>query len=398
MLIHERATAAGWTSGGAPGDLGHWHGGGAASRVAAALRKPVMRILQIAPPWFSVPPSGYGGTEQTVSLLAEGLVHAGHEVVLVASGGSTTAGRLVTTFARPPTGQLGDAELELAHALAGYRLAGEVDLIHDHTTLGPALGALLDGPPVVHTLHGPWTASTVELSRRISDRVSLVAISHDQADRTPAHIRLAGMVHNGIDVAAHPYVATKDDYLAYVGRACPEKAPELAIEVARRLDRRLLLAVKVNQPDEHDYFATHIAPALDRGDVELVDVTSHADKCTLLGGATAVLFPASWPEPFGLVPVEANACGTPVVAFANGAVPEVIEHGRNGLLVAPGDLDAFTEATEQISQIPPASCRQTALERFAAAQMVANYQQLYQRLVPLSTATGGLPPATRART
>ena len=352
-----------------------------------------MRILQIAPPWFAVPPPGYGGTEQIVSLLAEGLVQAGHEVVLVAAGGSTTAGRLVATFDAPPTRQLGDAELELAHVLVGFRLADGFDLIHDHTTLGPAVGALLDGPPVVHTLHGRWTPSTVELARRIGDRVHLVAISHDQADRAPAHIRLSGMVHNGIDVAAHPYVTAKGDYLAYVGRACPEKAPELAIEVARRLGRRLLLAVKVNQSDEHDYFATHIAPALDRGDVELVHVTSHADKCALLGNAAAVLFPASWPEPFGLVPVEANACGTPVVAFANGAVPEVIEHGHNGLLVAPGDLDAFTEATAQISQISPAACRQAALERFDAARMVANYQHLYQHLAG-GTSRRERPPAT----
>lgn len=123
-----------------------------------------------------------------------------------------------------------------------------------------------------------------------------------------------------------------------------EKGPELAIEVARRVGRRLRMAIRVNQADEHDDFAAHIAPAVDRGEVELVEVASHADTCALLGDAAAVLFPISWPEPFGLVPIEANACGTPVVAFANGALPELIQHGRNGLQVAPGDLKAFTDA------------------------------------------------------
>lgn len=248
-----------------------------------------MRILQIAPPWFTVPPSGYGGAEQVVSLLTEGLIAQGHEVWLVAAGGSQTAGHLIPTFDSPPTRELGDPELELSHVLAGFAHRGEVDLIHNHTRLGLAVGAVVDGTPVVHTLHGRWTAATAELARRVSDRVHLVAISHDQAARTSAGIRLASTVHNAVDVAAHPYVAVKGEHLAYAGRAAAEKGPELAIEVARRLGRRLKMAIKVNQADEQDYFAAHIAPAIERGEVELVEVASHADKCALLGEAAAVL-------------------------------------------------------------------------------------------------------------
>jgi glycosyltransferase involved in cell wall biosynthesis len=338
-----------------------------------------MRILQIAPPWFTVPPTGYGGTEQVVSLLADGLAARGHDVTLLAAGGSRTLARLITTCEEPPTARLGDATVELAHVLQGYRVRDEFDVVHDHTLHGTALGAMPGGPPVVHTLHGPWTPVTASLHRQISDRVHLVAISHDQAARTPPGIRLAGVVHNGIDVEQYPVTPAKGDHLVFLGRASREKGPEQAIEVARRLGRRLLMAIKVNEPDEHDYFDTVLAPLLGSTDIEVVRVASHQDKCELLGSAAAVLFPIQWAEPFGLVPLEANACGTPVVAFDIGAVREVVADGHGGLLVPPGDLDAFCRAVGRVAEIDPRDCRDDA-RRFDARHMVEGYEAIYRRL------------------
>jgi glycosyltransferase involved in cell wall biosynthesis len=352
-----------------------------------------VRILQIAPPWFPVPPTGYGGTEQVVALLADGLVERGHEVTLVAAGGSTSRARLRTTFSTPPTAKLGDATIALTHGVAAYQGAHGFDVIHDHTAAGAALGAFAGNAPVVHTVHGPWTSDASGLYELIHDRVHLVAISHDHARRAPSGIRLAGVVPNGIDVAAHPFVAEPSGDLAFVGRANPEKGPLLAIEVARRLGRHLRMAIKVNEPEEHEYFETQIAPALEHADAEVVPITSHADKCRLLGEAAVVLFPITWPEPFGLVPVEANACGTPVVAFAEGAVPEIVEHGRTGVLVASGDLDGFAAAIERAERLERATCRAVVTERFDAAQMVARYERLYRRVSGSRTRVIHLPNA-----
>ena len=339
-----------------------------------------MRILVIAPPWFPVPPTGYGGIEQVVSLLADGLVGRGHEVTLLAAGGSRTRARLWTTCERPPSELIGAAAVELAHVLAGYRHREHFDVIHDHTLTGPPLGAMPGGPPVVHTLHGPWTAVMAELYRRLSDRVHLVAISHDQAARVPPGITLAAVVHNGIDVAAHPFIVEKGEHLAYVGRCNADKAPELAVEVARRLDRSLRMAVKINEDAERAYFDEVVAPRLDGVDVEVLPNAGWKAKTELMATAAVVLFPIRWPEPFGLVPLEANACGTPVVAFAEGALPEVVEHGRTGVLVPPGDLDGLCRAVEPASRLDPRDCRARAQEHFDAQRMVRAYESLYERV------------------
>jgi glycosyltransferase involved in cell wall biosynthesis len=337
-----------------------------------------MRILQIAPPWFQVPPVGYGGIEQVVALLVDGLVASGDEVTLLAVGGSGTRATLRSTFDDPPSDLLGDGPMELAHVLAGYLDADRFDIIHDHTLTGPALAAMLDSPPAVHTLHGAWTRSTTALQRRLAGRVSLVAISKAQAASAPSGVPVDHVVHNAIDVDAHAFRADKGDHLVFVGRANPDKGPDLAIEVARRTGRPLKMAVKVNEAEEKEYHDAVLAPLLDRADVEIVHVTSHADKVELLGGGAAVLFPIRWAEPFGLVPLEANACGTPVVAFANGAVPEVVVDGCTGFVVPPGDLDAFVAATERVHEIDPAACRANARDRFDVPRLVAGYRQVYE--------------------
>ena len=164
-----------------------------------------MRILEIAPPWFSIPPAGYGGIEWIVALLADGLVEAGHDVTLLASGGSVTLARLEPVYDAPPSLRIGDPWYETRHVVAGYLRRHDFDLVHDHTgTVGPALGALLDGPPVVNTLHGPWTEEVGALHALLAPRLHLVAISHDQARRAPAEVTVSGVVPNGIPIDSFP--------------------------------------------------------------------------------------------------------------------------------------------------------------------------------------------------
>jgi glycosyltransferase involved in cell wall biosynthesis len=342
-----------------------------------------LRVLQVAPPWFTVPPSGYGGTETVVSLLVEGMVAAGHEVELLASGGSVTSAALRSVYHRPPTELLGDVATELGHVLAAYVDPGEVDLIHDHSGLvGPALGALVGGPPVVHTLHSAWTDATRRVYGHLADRISLVAISQDQAHRRPAGLPLAGVVHNAISLTDHPaQLEPTDGPLTWIGRANPDKGPLDAIEVARRLGRPLIMAMKVNEAAEHVYYREVIAPALVGVDVEVRFDVKLPAKAELLGGSSCLLFPIRWAEPFGLVMIEAMACGTPVAAYASGAAPEIVVHGRTGALVAEGDLDGLCDAVELAVTLDRRACRAHVEARFAPSRMVADYLAVYERVL-----------------
>lgn len=349
-----------------------------------------MRILQIAPPWFPVPPGGYGGIEQVVANLVDGLETAGHDVTLLASGDSTAGTERLALYARAPSPMLGDAVTEIMHLLEAYldESLQRFDVIHDHTLLGTILGAVATGPPVVHTLHGPWSSRSAYLYGRLSRRVHLVAISEDQASRAPRHVPLAGMVHNGIDVDRFPYVREKGDHLAFVGRANPEKGPDVAIEVGRRMGVPLIMALKVNEPEECQYWEQVLAPLVRGADVDVHRSVTPDEKNEIMGTASVVLFPIQWPEPFGLVPIEANACGTPVVAYANGAAPEVIADGSSGYCVAPDGLDAFCEAVERARSLSPEECRANAEDRFSADLMVERYVEIYERVAGVTRASG----------
>jgi glycosyltransferase involved in cell wall biosynthesis len=288
---------------------------------------------------------------------------------------------LKAVFDGPMFEQLGDARVETVQALSAYRLRHEFDIIHDHTAaVGPALAAVADGPPVVHTLHHAWDDVQSELARLISPPVRLVAISRAQAELAPVDVTLPAIVHNGIPVERYPLSLDKDDFLLWVGRASPDKGPETAIEVANRLGRPLVLVIKVNQKDERRYWDTVLGPRIDDSFVP-VDVIlngGHAKKCELMANAWAVLFPIDWEEPFGLVMPEANACGTPIVAFGKGAVPEVVEDGVTGFIVPAGDVDAFCAAVERAGEIDPMACRRHVEERFSSQRMVAAYERAYE--------------------
>jgi len=340
-----------------------------------------VRILLVAPPWLTVPPSAYGGIEWVVSGLADGLIDAGHEVTLLASGGSKTRARLETVFDKPPFEQLGDARIETIQALAAYRQRGKYDLIHDHTAaVGPALAALTNGPPVVHTLHLPWLDDQIRLARLIAPPVRLVAISHDQAARAPKGIPISAVVHNGIAVDRYTFTVDKEGYLLFVGRANREKGPEVAIEIARRLGRSLIMAIKVNERHEREYWQEVVQPLIASAptSIEVVPNPDHGRKADLMARAAAVVLPIQWAEPFGLVMPEANACGTPVVAFDVGAAREIMAHGKTGFVVRPGDLDAFCAAVDRTKELLPNDCRAHVQERFSVQRMVADYEQVYE--------------------
>lgn len=347
-----------------------------------------MRIAQIAPPWLTVPPARYGGTERVVSLLAEGLMARGHDVTLFASGGSSTGARLVSPLeVPPPATQLGNVWDETTHVLDAYRRAGEFDVIHDHTEMGPAVGSLLGGPPVVHTLHQTWTPQTVRLFERLADSVHLVAISHAQAVAGP-DVPLAGVIHHGLDLTGFATPDHKEDRLIWVGRASPDKGPVEAVEIAERAGLPLTMLIKVGEPDEHHYWDEVLAARLTDG-VEVVQNADQATKVRELGRAKGLLFPIDWDEPFGLVMIEALACGTPVVATHRGSVQEVVDHGTTGFLVDPDDrVRGSVSAVAHLDDLSPEDCRRAVEHRFSATRMVAAYDRLFERLVPAHRSAG----------
>jgi len=334
-----------------------------------------MRIAEIAPVWFAVPPTGYGGIELVVALLADGLVDQGHEVTLFASGGSRSKATLVSPLAEPPDPTLlGNVWYDAFHATAAYLQTDDFDVIHDHSgIIGPAIGALRGRPPVVHTLHGPWTDQARAYYELLHERLHLVAISEAQRDDNPG-LRYAGTVHNGIDLGSYEYRADKDDYLVYIGRANPDKGPVRAIEIARRAGRPLKMILKRNEPPEREYYSEVIEPML-RDDVEVVANVPHETKVELLARAKAMLFPIQWMEPFGLVMTEAMACGTPVVTTNWGAAPELVDDGVTGF--RRDTDDELVEALAHIDDISTRACREWVEQFFSAAAMVRGYEAVF---------------------
>jgi hypothetical protein len=250
-----------------------------------------VRIAVIAPPWYPVPPSGYGGIEWVVALLADGLTDRGHEVTLFAPPGSRTEARLVPPLREvPPEELIGDPWYEAAHAVSAYDRAGEFDLLHDHTgPVGASIGAMSDCP-TVHTLHGPFTPQTTMLYRRIARRHWFVAISESQRSMAPDNLRWAGVVYNGIPMDRYPVREDKDDYLFFLGRADEEKAPHLAIQAARRAGRRLVMCVTTKNEREQAYWADKVEPLLS-DDVEVRGECDQEQKADLLGRGGRLVVP-----------------------------------------------------------------------------------------------------------
>ena len=337
-----------------------------------------MRIAQIAPPWFAVPPERYGGIEWVVALLADGLADRGHDTTLYASGGSKTRAKLVSVFETPPGAEfIGDPWYDTMQAVSAYQNASSFDLVHDHSGLvGPAIGSFVD-VPVVHTLHGPFTDDAKQVYTLLSGRIWYVAISEAQRAFCP-DLSYAGTVHNGIDVNRYPFRAEKEDFLLFLGRVNREKGPELAVEVAHRTGRKLVMAVKKAEDFEKRYWDEVVEPHLD-GSEEIIGEITVDEKADLLARARAVLFPIQWPEPFGLVMTEAMASGTPVIAFRYGAAPEVIDDGKTGFLVET--IDEMCQAVERAGEIDPKTARAHVEAGFSADAMVDGYLRAFERVL-----------------
>ncbi len=347
-----------------------------------------MRVAIVAPPWYPVPPNGYGGIEWVVALLADGLTERGHQVTLFAPPGSETEAQLVPPLGKvPPQELIGDPWYEAAHAVSAYQHGEEFDILHDHTgPVGVSIGAMSDCP-TVHTLHGPFTDETTMLYRRIARRHWFVAISKSQRSMGPPNLRWAGVVYNGIPMDRYWLHMDKEEFLLFLGRADEEKAPHLAIQAARRAGRRLVMCVTTKNDRERRYWAEQVEPLLD-DDVDVRGECDQDQKADLLARATALLFPIQWPEPFGLVMTEAMACGTPVVAWRNGSVPEVVADGETGFIVS--SVEEMAAAIDRVRELDPRAMRARVEERFSAEAMVAGYERVYRQVLAHGQRAGGV--------
>jgi glycosyltransferase involved in cell wall biosynthesis len=336
-----------------------------------------LRIGIIAPPWFAVPPPGYGGIERVVSYLADGLADRGHHVTLFAAGGSRTSGDLAVTVAEPPSHLLGDPMVEARHAAIAYARWREFDVIHDHTVLGLIAGSMLP-IPVAHTIHGPITPELAAFHESTAGKVHLVCISNDQRSSLPPSVT-GTVIHNALTPASYPFSEAHGDYLLFVGRMNRGKGILEAIEIARRSRRSLLILAKVNEPDEQCFFDDYVRPALRGVDADLQFQPPEDVRLRAFRDALATLFPISWPEPFGLVMIESMATGTPVIAFPHGSVPEVIQHGRTGFICH--DVDDAVDMIECVTTIDSKDCRAHVEQNFDAGLAVSRHEQLYLELV-----------------
>jgi glycosyltransferase involved in cell wall biosynthesis len=348
----------------------------------------LMKILQLAPLLETVPPPAYGGTEAVIHVLTEELVARGHEVTLCASGDSSTSAELFSVFPqslRPAGLDKEPLQYALMHVAASLKLAesGCFDIVHSHTgppsELGMALSHMTDRP-ILTTLHNQLKDDTRFIWSNYKGWYNTISETQSVTQPRLARARFAGVVYNAIDVQSFPFQAEKEDYVLFVGRMTATKAPHLAVEAARKAGLRIVLAGKVALTEEREYFDAVLRPLIDGKNVEFVGEADAQLKRRLYAGARALLLPLQWDEPFGLVMIEAMACGTPAVVFPRGAAPEVIRHGETGFLV--DDVDGMAHVLmSDVENIDPWACRSHVEDRFAAATLADGYLAIYERML-----------------
>jgi glycosyltransferase involved in cell wall biosynthesis len=334
----------------------------------------------------AVPPHRYGGTERVVSYLTEELVRRGHTVTLFASGDSRTAARLAPTTNRAlrerfTLKEMQDQAFPLHLAMLGEVLqrAGEFDIIHNHVDYLSWPFAPFVGTPMLTTMHGRLDLDYLPPVLRRYPHTALVSISHHQrAPLAPLHPHWAGTVYNAIPVADFPFSDTPGDYLLYLGRITPEKRPDWAVEIAVRTGIPLVVAAKVD-PYDQKYFEREIQHLFKHPLVTFVGEVDEQEKRRLLVNAYALVFPIDWPEPFGMVMIEALACGTPVLAMNCGSVPEILSHGINSLIGS--SVGELVSLAPMLGMLNRHACRREAEDRFDSSVMASNYEQVYQRVI-----------------
>ncbi|HEY0318816.1 MAG TPA: glycosyltransferase family 4 protein [Solirubrobacterales bacterium] len=343
--------------------------------------EPRLRIAMLAPPWIPVPPPGYGGIEYVVALVTDALVDHGHDVELFCAPGSSSKARVHPLLPSAHPDAIERSLFEGDHVGRAFRaIEAEAergqpfDVIHDNCGYTPLALADQIETPLVHTVHGPFNDETVDYYATNGHNGTIVCISHAQAGLAPVPDIVDSVVHNPIDVDAWPVGYEKEDYLLWLGRFAPEKGPQRAIQVAKMTGRRLILAGPVQRGQER-FFSNEIQPHLDDRQIIWIGEVGGARKQRLFADAGVFLMPIRWAEPFGMVMVEALAAGTPVLAFPEGAAPEIVEHGVNGFLVA--DEQEMAAMVDKVTEIDPMTCRRSA-ERFAPDRIALGYEGAFR--------------------
>ena len=355
-----------------------------------------LKIAQIAPLWYPVPPKGYGGTEAVVSKLTEGLIKRGHSVTLFASGDSKTKAKLVSIIKRNLF-SLGVPWLydsyNILNLIEAFSRAKDFDIIHTHIDVYDPIFRAKSQVPTIATLHNPfWPTKKTKTGRwheykarvLIYNRFSklpYVAISNSYRKQCPADIKFVKTIYHGVDLSALKFNPNPENYFVWLGRLTPRKGLHLVVKLARELGFRLLIAGKVASPENEKYFQKEIEPYLSKKIQFLGEIQSEKEKSELLGSAKALIYPLLWEEPFGIVMIEAMACGTPVIAFPRGAAPEIIKDRKTGFLAK--SLDGIKRAIKDIENISRIQCRQRVEKLFTVEKMAEEYEKIYYQLLKL---------------
>jgi glycosyltransferase involved in cell wall biosynthesis len=333
-----------------------------------------MDIAIIAPPWLPVPAPAYGGTEAVLDVLARGLQAAGHEVLLVCHPDSQCPVPKASVVPAEDAVPMGRSSIELEHVIGAYELVQDCDVVHDNTLAGPIYSTRYPTLPVVTTNHNLFNRKYNAIYGAVVPRVALVAISNSHA--TSTHLPIDAVVYHGVNVDDYPFGAGDGGYVALLGRMTENKGVHRAIAVAKAAGMRLKIAAKMREPHEHAYFDQFVRPHLG-DDVEYLGEVGADGKRELLKSAAALLNPISWREPFGMVMLEALACGTPVIGCPQGAAPEIVEHDVTGFL---GDSDAeLIDGLLSIDQIDRGVCREHVRQQFSVERMVEGYVRVFER-------------------
>jgi len=362
-------------------------------------RKRKLKIAQLSTPFFDVPPKTYGGTELVAYNLCEGLTKRGHKVTLFATGSSKTSAKLEYVFKKALGLNWHEKLLSplaqklfwayalpcLYHAILPYEKAKEFDIIHNHFHYFGLFFASLTKTPTVTTYHGDIsTAQNCLIEKLIFEKykkANWVAISYSQKKRAKIKLNFVGVVHNGIDIKKFPYSEKHQNYLAWLGRITKKKGILEAIKLAKETGEKLLIAGIVN-PRDQEFFQKEVKPQIDNKQIFYLGPANHRKKVNLLKNAKALVYPISWEEPFGLVMVEAQACGCPVIAYKRGAVPEVVKNKKTGFVISPKlGLYGLKEALRNIDYIERKECRKWVEENFTVEKMVQKYEEIYYKIL-----------------
>ncbi|BCO37175.1 glycosyltransferase family 4 protein [Mycobacterium heckeshornense] len=343
-----------------------------------------LRIAVVAPPYFDVPPRAYGGVEAVIADLLDALLARGHDVTLLGAAANTAA-RFIPVWDKTVPQLLGQPLPEVAHAgrvrdaIESLARTEGLEIVHEHTLAGPLNARTYRqyGISTLLTVHGPLDEQLNSYYRALADDLALVAVSDRQRAQAP-ELNWVGRVHNALRVEDWPFEAQKDDYALFMGRFNPQKAPHLALQAAHEADIPLILAGKCTEPDEKVYFSQYVQPQLAGTDL-MFGQADAAAKRKLLAKARCLLFPIQWEEPFGMVMIEAMACGTPVVALDRGAVREIVNDGVTGFVCA--DPAELAPAIQRVASLDPQACRRHVKERFSAERMALGYERLYRQII-----------------